>query len=81
MTNNKAKLEALSIALDYAGLAYDDVNIVKVNLTGDMLGICYEIEFTTDSQRYYAYVDALDGEVSGYMTVPMDADVTVSAAA
>jgi len=47
MNNNIGKLTALALALDYANLSYDEVQVEKLTLAGDLLGVCYEIEYTT----------------------------------
>jgi hypothetical protein len=70
MNSNSGKLAALALALDYADLRYDEVHVDKLVLAGDMLGVCYEIEFTTACLRYFCYVDVFDGEVVGFLTVP-----------
>ena len=70
MNSNTGKLTALALALDYTGLSYDEVHVDKLALAGDMLGVCYEIEFTTGCMRYFCYVDVFDGEVAGFLTVP-----------
>lgn len=72
MDSNYGKLTALAMALDYAKLSYDEVQVDKLALVGDMLGVCYEIEFTTSCLRYFCYVDFFDGEVVGFLTVPED---------
>ncbi len=81
MNSNEGKLTALAIALDYAGLSYNDVTVEKLGLAGDMLGIDYEIEFNCGCLKFYCYVDVFDGEVVGFMTVPNDSAIKVSAAA
>ena len=81
MNSNSGKLAALALALDYAKLDYDEVRVEKLALAGDMLGVCYEMEFTTACLRYFCYVDVFDGEVVGFMTVPNDSAIKVSAAA
>ena len=72
MNNNIGKLTALALALDYANLSYDEVQVEKLTLAGDMLGVCYETEYTTVCLRYFCYVDVFGGEVVGFLTVPED---------
>ena len=81
MNSNTGKLTALALALDYAHLSYDEVKVDKLLLAGDMLGVCYEIEFTTACLRYFCYVDVFDGEVVGFLAVPEEnpkADTSVA---
>ena len=78
MISNSGKLAALALALDYAKLDYDEVRVEKLALAGDMLGVCYEMEFTTACLRYFCYVDVFDCEVVGFMTVPEERAKTES---
>lgn len=81
MNTNTNKLNALAKALDYAGLTRSEVNVDKLIVSGDGLGVCYEIEFTTECLHYYCYVDVNNGEVLGFMTVPAEPGVCITSAA
>ena len=58
--------EARRIAMEYAGLTYDDSRCLR-NVFEDGF---YEIVILTPFQKYEIYVDAQTDEVSGFNTEP-----------
>ena len=60
------KARAKEIALDHAGLTYDDVSFFRVELDRNGGRAEYEVEFYSGSTEYDYDIDALTGDVRDY---------------